>query len=392
MTERAPPRNEALVLHALPPQKSPELSPTEGRVTRLPRYRKPLLRREVRPVSARPEAGWIRVQPAFVGICGSDLHLLEATPPDDEIRFSAPLLIGPNGRVIGHEGIARVTCVSPEVEGFDVGDWVVPASVHHCGQCPACEGGHPNQCATATLLGAEVDGLFADQADLDSRLLTNVTGYVRDTADLIALAALEPSSTALQACEAAGLSHESRLVIFGAGPIGAFCAMIAKEIFQCAHVSVVEPAERRRDLVRQWADQSYASVSDLLANSASTHGFNGVIEASGHLENINQIFTRIGSNGNVVVLARSGEPMILNHVDHMITKAITIQGCRGQLGGYMTRVAEWYAQGRLPLEALIEEAGEGLECLAHWLHEPNQVRDNFCKAVIRLNVPPELAG
>jgi threonine dehydrogenase-like Zn-dependent dehydrogenase len=168
--------------------------------------------------------------------------------------------------------------------------------------------------------------------------------------------------------------------------------MIAKEIFQCAHVSVVEPAERRRDLVRQWADQSYASVSDLLANSASTHGFNGVIEASGHLENINQIFTRIGSNGNVVVLARSGEPMILNHVDHMITKAITIQGCRGQLGGYMTRVAEWYAQGRLPLEALIEEAGEGLECLAHWLHEPNQVRDNFCKAVIRLNVPPELAG
>lgn len=390
MTKHPNLTSEALVLHASAPKV--DFGQGESRGERVRRYRAPTLRRETRAMPDQPKPGWVRLQPAFVGICGSDLHLLETIPPHDEIRFSAPISIQANGRIIGHEGVAKVVAISPGSDGFKVGDWVVPASIYHCGRCASCEKGFKNQCDSATLLGAQIDGLFAEQLDLDSKLLLNVTDHIKRVQDLVAMTSLEPSSTALQACELAGLGVTSRVLIFGAGPIGAYSAMIAKEIFQCSHVSIVEPAQKRRALVSSWVNDLHATLAELMSNDSAMQSFDAVIEASGHLDNINQIFPRIQANGRVIVLARSGEPLVLSHVDHMITKGITIQGCRGQLGGYMDRVATWYSQGRLPLGALVDQAGKGLDDLSRLLHNPRQLRESYCKAVVKLNESLELAG
>jgi threonine dehydrogenase-like Zn-dependent dehydrogenase len=301
-------------------------------------------------------------------------------------------LIEQDGRIIGHEGIARVLEIGPDTEGFEVGDWVVPSSIYHCGQCQPCRSGSPNQCDKATLLGAQVNGLFASIADIQVELLVNVTNHVRGIKDLIALATLEPASTALQACEMAGLSATSRVVIFGAGPIGAYCAMVAKNVFQCAFVAVVEPIEKRRNLVGPWADITCADLSDLLADLPWAQNLDAVIETSGHLDNINEVFTEVGANGRIVVLARSGEALHLNHVDHMITKAIKIQGCRGQLGGYMARVAELYSRGVLPLDLLVSLCGEGIDFLQKLLLEPDFVRNHNCKSMVRLNEAVPIEG
>ena len=350
----------------------------------LVKYQSPSLTLENRLIPEELAPGHVRVRPFAVGICGSDIHLLQTHECTGQIKFSAPLSIPNEGRVIGHEGIAQIVAVGQQVEGYSVGDWVVPSSVYHCGQCRACLEQKPNQCIKATLLGAQTEGIFAKFADLNSRLLVNVSRFVKSDESKISLAALEPASTSLQACEMAGLGPRRSVIIFGAGPIGAYAAMIAKITLGCEVVIVVEPLEKRRHKVSRWADAVFPSVSEFLDSDFRKLVFDAVIEASGYLENINLVFRKIGAGGKVVLLARSGEPLDLRHVDHLITNAISIQGCRGQLGGYMERVAELYDSGLLPLGELIDHAGYGLETLRDLLQDPSKVTEQFCKAVVNI--------
>ena len=62
-------------------------------------------------------------------------------------------------------------------------------------------------------------------------------------------------------------------------------------------------------------------------------------------------------NRSVVLLGRSGEPLIVDDIDHMITESISIRGCRGHLGGAIDQVVQAHRDGVLPL---------GATCQASW--------------------------
>ena len=78
-----------------------------------------------------PSEGEVGVRIAYVGICGTDMHVY-AGHMDARVGFE---------RVIGHEMSGFVDSVGAGVTGFEVGQKVVVRPLDHCNDCPACEAG-----------------------------------------------------------------------------------------------------------------------------------------------------------------------------------------------------------------------------------------------------------
>lgn len=200
----------------------------------------------------------IRVKMLYAGICGSDVHLLETNPATGYIRSSAPTEIPPEGRLIGHEGVGQVLEVGTNIRHLAPGSYVTFESIIVCHYCDMCRKGHFNQCRHATLLGLQKDGLFATVADVPAMLAHDVTHLIEQEQDMMAAACVEPAGVAYLACENTQIAGGEVVVVFGAGPIGVYCAMLAKTVFGAAEVHLVEPGAFRREFARQWADKVYA--------------------------------------------------------------------------------------------------------------------------------------
>jgi len=368
-------QERALVLRA-------EDAPRPGTTATGPheRYRWPRLSVEPR-ISAPPGPGRLRVQMLYAGVCGTDLHLLQTEPRSGYVRTSAPATIPPAGRVIGHEGVGRVLAVGSGVTGLARGSLVAFDSIIACLRCAVCRRGDLNQCPYALLLGMQSDGLFATVADVPASLAHDVSPFVSSEEDLQAAACLEPAGCALLACESARVAPGEHVLVCGGGPIGLYAAMICRRVLGAHHVAVVEPLARRRSLAARCCDIVFERVEDALTTARP---IDVLIEASGKVENVDRAFTQLAPNARVVLLGRSGAPLTITSVDHMITNAIRIMGSRGHLGGVLPRVIALYRAGLLPLTQAVTGMLHSLEDLAEALSDPDKLARDHCKLLVKI--------
>lgn len=322
----------------------------------------------------------IRVEILYAGVCGTDVHLLEKDPGTGYIRSTAPTEIPTQGRIIGHEGIGRILEVGSGVQYLRPNAYVTFESIIVCYTCDVCRRGQFNQCCNAKLLGLEVDGLFGTVVDIPSSLAHDVTKLIKKEQDLRALACTEPAGVAYVACRNGNVQSGDVVVVFGAGPIGLFSAMLSKTIFG-ATVHMIEPIPFRRELAKTWSDEVY-DVEEFFRTASPP--IDVVIEASGSLDNITRMFRRVNANGRIVLLARSGVALTLNAIDHMITNAISISGSRGHLGGAFHRILNLYDKGRIPLDEIVTLIVDGPEGLCDLLKSPEKIIAEHSKVLVRM--------
>ncbi|MCP4712394.1 MAG: alcohol dehydrogenase catalytic domain-containing protein, partial [Planctomycetes bacterium] len=284
----------------------------------------------------------IRVAMIYAGLCGTDVHLVETNPDTGYIRSSAPAEISSQGRIIGHEGVGKVIETGANVRHVQPGAYVTFESIIVCHYCDVCRKGHFNQCRHAKLLGLEKDGLFGTIVDVPAMLAHDVTELSGNDKDLRAAACIEPAGVAYVACQNTRITGGDVVAVFGGGPIGLFTAMLSKKIFGASAVHVVEPVAFRRKFAEQWSDYVY-DVEEFFDNCPAD--IDVVIEASGELNNVSRIFRRLNANGRIALLARSGVPLVLDAVDHMITNAVSIIGSRGHLCGAFSDIINLYKKG-----------------------------------------------
>jgi threonine dehydrogenase-like Zn-dependent dehydrogenase len=110
-----------------------------------------------------------------------------------------------------------------------------------------------------------------------------------------------------------------------------------------------------------------------------------VIEASGNVDNISRVFRRIGPRGRVMLLGRSGAPLAVDAVDHMITQAVSIMGSRGHLGVPLSRTLALHQDGLLPLDGVVTSELGSLDALFAALSDPDNFARSHCKVIARLN-------
>lgn len=107
----------------------------------------------------RPQAnGRALVAVRYVGICGTDLKII-----DGSIPVAYP-------RVLGHEMVGEV--VVPAADGrLPAGALVLLDPSVACGTCVRCRRGDLHLCGNGGLMGRDLDGVFAEQVAVDERQL-----------------------------------------------------------------------------------------------------------------------------------------------------------------------------------------------------------------------------
>lgn len=196
---------------------------------------------EERPVPP-PGPGEVLLEVDHCGICGSDIHMLLEGWGDKP------------GLVAGHEFTGTVVALGEGVEGWGLGEVVVGGPSPKCGRCRRCLEGKPSQCENRH--GSVVDGhdgAFARYVLVRAASLVRLPGGL--TPRQAALA--EPMAVALHGITRSGVARGDRVMVIGAGPIGAL-SVAALVAFGIGPIAVVEPGERRRRLAEELgADQVF---------------------------------------------------------------------------------------------------------------------------------------
>lgn len=193
---------------------------------------------------AEPGPREVRVRTAAVGLCHSDLHMMQGTYP-------LPL-----PAVLGHEVSGVVEAVGTQVSGLKAGDHVVGCLSVYCGHCSVCASGHqvlcqnpevklpPGKANRLRLAGNPLSQVFnlsgfaeeilvhenalvkiRDDMPLDRAALIGC-GVTTGVGAVLRTAKVEPgSTTAVIGCGGVGLSALQGCRIAGAGRIIAIDTM-----------------------------------------------------------------------------------------------------------------------------------------------------------------------
>lgn len=211
----------------------------------------------VRPVPvpvSRP--GWVAVDVAYAGICGSDLHIAAG-----EHGRAQP------GIVLGHEFVGHL---AEQYGDLPAGHPVFASPVVHCGVCEACLAGRTNVCRNLTLVGIDYPGAIAPRVVVPGYGIYPLSSNV----DLVAAALIEPLAVAVRAVRRSGLAVGNRAHVLGAGPIGCLVSLVA--VAAGATVTMSEPSEARRTYASELGLTVVEKPEDL------GDGADVVFDASGH--------------------------------------------------------------------------------------------------------------
>jgi threonine dehydrogenase-like Zn-dependent dehydrogenase len=183
------------------------------------------LRIATREEPRRPRGAEVLLRTIEVGICGTDREIFAfehgAPPP------------GSSELVLGHEALAEIIEVGPDVAWARPGHLVVPMVRRPCPnpRCAACRAWRPEYCATGEFSERGIvhaDGFMSEHVLEEERYLVPIPRVLAEVAVLV-----EPLSVVAKAAEEFAAIHarfgfdipRPRGLVLGAGPVGLLGAM-----------------------------------------------------------------------------------------------------------------------------------------------------------------------
>jgi len=215
--------------------------------------------REIQEVSDEGK----RVHVRSIGICGSDLHMLDMKFP---LKY-----------VVGHE-VAGV---------LDDGTPVAVEAMVPCNECIHCQAGDYNLCqrAATTILGVGRNGAMADELYVPESCFV----YLPANVDVKDACLIEPLAVAVHGIRKAGLDANQRVAVIGGGTIG-LCA-----------IAVARASNATVGLSARYPHQ-VAAGHRLGAGDIEGH-YDLVIECAGTQSGIDQAIELCRPAGKVLMLA-----------------------------------------------------------------------------------------
>ncbi len=267
-------------------------------------YRAKDLRVEEVPQPQIQSEDQIRVQVSAAGICGSDLHVYQT---------GAYLTRTPV--TMGHEFSGRVVEIGKQVRSFQIGDHVVGDSRVWCGSCDYCVEKHYNFCESLGFLGEVCEGAFSEEIMVPSCNLIKIDAGV--PGHIAALA--EPLAVALHAISQSNVPHDGKILIFGAGPIGALIHE-ALRIQGCHDLTVADISGYRRQCLQALSTDS--RITD------EPHGtFDLVFETTGAIPVLQKLLPKsLRKGGQAILVGLFAQESLFNFTD-IVEQEWTIKGC-----------------------------------------------------------------
>lgn len=270
----------------------------------------------------QPAAGEALVRIERIGVCGSDISLYKGTHP---YRLYP--------RIQGHEAAGIVVALGEGTlrGNVAIGDRVAIEPLLPCGACYPCRIGRANCCTNLNVLGAHVDGAFREFVALPVALLHPANDLDPDHAALC-----EPVSIAVQAAARGEIGPTDRVVVVGAGPIGASICLAAGD--RGARVLCVDMLPSRLALARTFGAERTVVAREEDVEAAIREWTDGdgpsvAVDAVGAPAVIRQCCAMVASAGRVVIVGLSDQDVTLPIID-FTRKEMTILGSRNNAGRF----------------------------------------------------------
>lgn len=286
-----------------------------------------------------PKAGEVVVKTAFVGICGTDLHLYHGNSFFlDQGFLSYPF-------VFGHEYTGTVVSVGEGVT-TQVGTRVVGHCMVPCQKCDNCQRGRRNLCRDLKEVGLRyIQGAAAEYVAVPEYAVT----VVPDSLSLKAATLTEPTVTAYNACERTAVNKTDRVAVIGTGTLGLLSVLIAK--LTAKSVDVIGVAESELEFASELGADRVLRPDDAVAN-----GYDVVIEASG-VKSALSLAVRVSDLGGRIALIGlpSGSSTDLSQTE-VALKDITVHGILHGIDYYGATV-DLFASGKVDPTKIVAQVG-----------------------------------
>ncbi|NUP46242.1 MAG: alcohol dehydrogenase catalytic domain-containing protein [Catenulispora sp.] len=291
--------------------------------------------------TAPPGPGLVELAPAYVGICGTDLHIFHG---DMDARVKAPA-------VIGHEMSGTVVRLGPGVEGFAPGDPVTVMPLRWDDTCPACLRGHRHVCQNLDFIGIDSPGAMQQRWTVPAATLIPLPRAL----PLDHAALVEPTAVAVHDVGRAGMRDGERVVVVGGGPVGVLIALVAQAAG--AEVRVVEPSAHRRRLADRLGLGTWDAVADvpgLVADWTDGAGADVAFEVSGAEAGVQTAVDVLGVRGRLCLVAIHPRPRPVN-LHRFFWRELTLIGARLYDRGDFETAVRLVADGTIPAAQLISK-------------------------------------
>lgn len=262
-----------------------------------------------------PEAHQVRIKVAYVGLCGTDLHIIHGSM---DKRVQIPL-------TFGHEMSGTIESVGSDVTDWKPGDLVTVMPLDWDNTCPACLDGNQHICQNLNFVGIDSPGALQSLWNVDQSWLIPLPKQM----SLLNAALVEPVGVAVHDVERAGVKAGEKIVVIGGGPIGLLIGIIARA--RGAEVIISELDENRRKLLTSLGFTAL-SPADTDLNTYVNHwsndkGADTVFEVSGSAQAVLKSIELAKVRGKLVIVAIHPQPREMN-LQRVFWRELTIIGCR----------------------------------------------------------------
>jgi 2-desacetyl-2-hydroxyethyl bacteriochlorophyllide A dehydrogenase len=287
-----------------------------------------------------PGPGEVRLDVAYTGICGTDLHILHG---DMDQRVRPPA-------VIGHEMSGRIAELGPGITGWTVGDPVTVMPLRWCGTCPACMRGHNHICHQLNFMGIDSPGSLQSSWTVPGDVLLRLPdGLGLDHAALV-----EPTAVAVHDVRRAAIAAGEKVVVVGGGPIGVLISAVCRTLG--ADVLLLEVSAERRatattaglHVIDPTQTDPVAFINDWTSNAGADVAF----EVSGSADGVDTATRVLAVRGRLIMVAIHSARREVD-LFRVFWRELVIVGARVYQRSDFETAIQLLHDGDIPTEALI---------------------------------------
>jgi 2-desacetyl-2-hydroxyethyl bacteriochlorophyllide A dehydrogenase len=278
----------------------------------------------------RVERGQVLVRVASVGICLSDLEIVDGVHPES---ISYPVRPG-------HEWSGTIVEVGPGVKGLRVGDRVAVEGHNYCGSCFWCRRGETNLCAFYNEFGFTLPGAYTEYMAVRADLAHPFA----ETLPFDTAALTEPAACVGHGILRARINPGDTVAIVGPGALGLLAVAWAR-LFGPRYIVVVGRRRRNEALAKQVGATHVMTIADdpvtAIRNLTDGRGADVVLETAGNVAAVLLAIDLARRGGTVILtgIVGLGHPLNLE-ADTFCMKDLRVHGIYAYTSAIFTKTLE----------------------------------------------------
>lgn len=292
-----------------------------------------------------PEADEVKVRSMAVGICGTDLEILNGLVSDEYVTYPV---------VPGHEWSGVVEAVGSAVSHVKPGDRVISEGIVACGRCESCRNGLTNLCLNYDQLG------FTRRGGAAAQVIAPASGVHRipDSLSFEAAVLVEPAATVLRGVMRTPFKPGMTAAVIGPGTLGLLTVQVLKA-YGAAEIILIGTRDNQLEFGRALGatrviNNKTQDLQALVKSWTNGQGVDLVIETSGNVGAVESCFRICKSGGHVVLEGVAGSDKLLTlPSDLIMLRDLTVHGIFSYTTQSWSKVLQLLGAGLLDFESLV---------------------------------------